>query len=462
MKKNKFVLTAIMILVSVFVFGCKPQTGPEQVKLTFTIPDTSFGTFSDGTFTKVITGYSGDTVSSRDIPTVIPNDGFKFENWTPSIPKYFPDKDTIYRANFERVLIKLTFLISDTSFGRFSDGTFSKVITGYSGERISSRDIPTVVPNDDFEFDGWTPSIPEFFPDIDTTYKANFKEIDPVIVKLTFYIQTSSPSYGSFSDGTSRKVITGIKGEKINISDIPTVVPNDDFEFDGWTPSVPEFFPDIDTTYKANFMKKAILHNIIYHLNGGISNGGNPSVYSSLDSPLLRLSSPIQKGYKFNGWTTDPNIDFFQYRSDSTSGKEEYSYCSVKDIEGDIELYATWYPDRHHILVGEYYVRVYYGHSVSDFFYYSDQDCTNIRYNKDISEIYGWKITNKTLKSTGKVVDFELIPENEQFLLLDENGKLLKNVPNCTDENGNWISDYNYIVRPDYSVKYPSKISVTD
>ena len=39
------------------------------------------------------------------------------------------------------------------------------------------------------------------------------------------------------------------------------------------------------------------------------------------------------------------------------------------------------------------------------------------------------------------------LEENAYFKLLDNNGQLLKNIENVTDENGNWIATCNYEVQ---------------
>ena len=48
----------------------------------------------------------------------------------------------------------------------------------------------------------------------------------------------------------------------------------------------------------------------------------------------------------------------------------------------------------------------------------------------------GWQAVCKNIE--GDI--WENLEENAYFKLLDNNGQLLKNIENVTDENGNWIA----------------------
>ncbi len=69
------------------------------------------------------------------------------------------------------------------------------------------------------------------------------------------------------------------------------------------------------------------LYSITYHLNGGINNAANPSVYSSSES--ITLLAPNRSGYKFTGWYGDSS---FSTKITGWSAGES----------GDKHLYAKW------------------------------------------------------------------------------------------------------------------------
>lgn len=76
------------------------------------------------------------------------------------------------------------------------------------------------------------------------------------------------------------------------------------------------------------FTETAInLYSITYHLNGGVNNAVNPTVYSSTES--VSLHAPTRSGYKFVGWYAE---SLFKTKVTGWSAGET----------GDKNLYAKW------------------------------------------------------------------------------------------------------------------------
>ncbi len=319
--------------------------------------------------------------------------------------------------------------------------------------------------------------LPDFFrntheENTDNTTTENTKPI----VKVKVILKIKNSGTGKFFDGTSKYELEGVPGENINICDIPgtkveekdnhsvysadaMVIPNDGYEFMWWEPSFPRVFPNEDTTYTAVIQKKVITYSITYHLNGGSISYPNPTTYTD-DEYAITLKTPSQEGYTFNGWTTDSEEDFFETKTRRGGGETDIFIVKGK---GDIDLYAKWYPNEYYIIMGDIYAHVFYGQNICDFFKFEfvmDQgtgDRSFYRFTREkcdykISEGYdGWILKTKILNRDGVKLSAKdyiyssiQIPESEQFMLIDENGNLIKNVPNCTDENGNWIGKDDY------------------
>ena len=94
----------------------------------------------------------GYTLNDFDIPETLPNDGFHFNHWTPTIdmPLYH---DTVFTAEFEQDVAQCTFDAGE--HGTISGN--SKVIKPL-GSTLTEGEIPTVNPNKGYKFIGWSAS----------------------------------------------------------------------------------------------------------------------------------------------------------------------------------------------------------------------------------------------------------------------------------------------------------------
>ena len=83
--------------------------------------------------------------------------------------------------------------------------------------------------------------------------------------------------------------------------DIPVITPEQGYTFDGWY-SDPLGTTPYEGEAKAYAFLRPIAYDLIYRLNGGVSD--NPSFYT-VQTPTFTLRAPEKEGYTFVGWTTD-------------------------------------------------------------------------------------------------------------------------------------------------------------
>lgn len=101
------------------------------------------------------------------------------------------------------------------------------------------------------------------------------------------------------------------------------------YEFVGWEGS----FINVSSDMKIRAQYQAKNYSIIYHLNGGSDNGGNPSTYTIEDSIVLKPAAG-KAGYQFTGW----------YQDEACEG-EVFTGIAQGTCK-NLELYAGWRDER--------------------------------------------------------------------------------------------------------------------
>ena len=276
-----------------------------------------------------------------------------------------------------------------------------------------------------------------------------------ISVSIAKYIDTTVTlvfkidSKGRFEDNTyGTKTITGNAGNPI--TGLPTVTAIDGYELALWEPEIPENFPNEDTTYTAIFSEAT--YSVTYHLNGGTATGSNPTDFV-WGTSYIPLTAPTRIGYTFSGWSyTNEGV--------SSSMTEKVYVNNMNNINnGNLDLNALWKPNTYYIILtphassGGCYARVLYNSNNLAFYNYmytstaaNATKYSNVEYSySPLSEqkYDGWQAVCKNIE--GDI--WENLEENAYFKLLDNNGQLLKNIENVTDENGNWIATCNYEVQ---------------
>ena len=133
--------------------------------------------YSVGTLHSVRTGLPG---TNLDLPTEPTRDGYSFNGWDPVVPSVFPSSDTTYTAKW----IELSEATSTISMYTGSEGTFIESITGNIGGSVPSVVNPKL---DGKSFAGWSPALPEVFPDEDLRVDATWVDSvsDLQVTKVT-------------------------------------------------------------------------------------------------------------------------------------------------------------------------------------------------------------------------------------------------------------------------------------
>ena len=208
-----------------------------------------------------------DYGSRLSAPTVT-RDGYTFVGWRPSFSGVVPAKDETYIALWR---IDLYVQIFDANGG---EGGMS--VTLKSGSAFSAP----IVTREGYTFVGWSPSVPDTVPTMDTTYVAQWR--------VNQYTQTFDANGGE--GGTS--VIQGY-GSALSA---PTVA-REGYTFIGWTPSVPTVVPTMNATYVAQWRVNQYMQ--IFNGNGGYGGAAMILDYgSALSAPTM-----TREGYTFIGWT---------------------------------------------------------------------------------------------------------------------------------------------------------------
>lgn len=171
------------------------------------------------------------------------------------------------------------------------------------GHIITTKDIPTVVPNKGYEFVGWTPN-PIGYEVLDCvvfTAQYTSKETRTIeeFVKVSFDAGTNGVLNGA-------KTIEVIKGTTLNITEIPVVMPNKGFQFTNWSPTINMPIND-DTLFVAEYKQEFVQCSFSAGEHGTLQ--GNSIIKKALGSSPLASEIPTvkpNKGYRFSGWNINP------------------------------------------------------------------------------------------------------------------------------------------------------------
>lgn len=136
-----------------FIFSAKyskketPVTPPyidEKNRVTFTAGTT--GTLSGSSTLEVPKGY---VLSASELPVVLPNSGYRFSKWSPSINQPI-ESDTLFIAEYSQDFVKCRF-----SAGEHGTLQGAQELLKPFGLTPLSSEVPTVKPHNGYEFTGW-------------------------------------------------------------------------------------------------------------------------------------------------------------------------------------------------------------------------------------------------------------------------------------------------------------------
>ena len=154
----------------------------------------------------------------------------------------------------------------------------------------------------------------------DITLYANFQDI---VLNITYVLNE-----GTLPTNAPK---TFVQGEGVALVN-PT---KEGYNFLGWstTEGSTTYITSIATSVKAdvklyaNFEKIKVYSNIVYELNGGQNPTNAPSQY--VEGVGVTLPTPTKAGYKFLGWTKDPQTT-------------DYITSICENTTGEVKVYAAW------------------------------------------------------------------------------------------------------------------------
>lgn len=194
--------------------------------------------------TTSFTVLKGSAWSSVTVPSYTANAGYKFDGWTPTFPAIITE-DATYTASFVHDATQYATITFEAGEGGTLNGTAS--FTVLKGSTWSSVTVPEAVASNGYTFKGWSASFPTTI-NADATFIAEFELIPTYSVVFV-------AGDGGTVEGTW--YFEGITAGALwsDVVTVPTPVPNDGYEFDKWSPELPDASTAIttDLTYTATF-----------------------------------------------------------------------------------------------------------------------------------------------------------------------------------------------------------------
>ena len=187
-------------------------------------------TIASGPYLTTISRNKGHIITTKDIPTIIAEEGYNFIGWNPNPIGHEVQEDIIFTAQYTRKnttapkaedkeeLVKVIFDAGTN--GVLKGGTSIEVSKGHI---LSKEEMPIVMANKGFLFTQWTPSINVPINN-DTLFTAEYKQ---EFAQCNF----SAGEHGTLQ---GNKVIKKPLGVTPIISEIPIVKPNKGYRFTGW------------------------------------------------------------------------------------------------------------------------------------------------------------------------------------------------------------------------------------
>lgn len=192
----------------------------------------------------------GTSLNARDLPTVMPNEGYEFVGWTPEPVGFVVTDDVTFTAQYNEVKVERAPLPKpDTVRISFSGGNNGVISGGSGGEYprghvVSESEKPSVTANSGWRFVNWSPDISEPVNQ-DTAFTAQYE-------RDTVHCIFNAGEHGTLKGKADYDVL---RGASLGDNVIPAVVPHKGYKFTGWDIS-PRGIINDDTTFTARYEKK--------------------------------------------------------------------------------------------------------------------------------------------------------------------------------------------------------------
>ena len=220
---------------------------------------------------------------------------------------YEPDYSKVYIGKIEEGVYKYTIDIIELEDDDIDVGpiTFTFNLNGGTINsspdnevRVGEKGTTFIMPQNPIKenniFDGWSPSVPDTF---DST-KSFIAKWTPMMNTFTFNLD------GGNVDGSgANQLRSGVYGAEVTKPKNPV---KNNFDFNGWSPSVPNKF-DGNKTFMAQWKPKT--YTITYNLNGGLYHNSavNPTRKVGYNNMPPEIE-PTKSGQTFMGWTPELTV----------------------------------------------------------------------------------------------------------------------------------------------------------
>lgn len=167
----------------------------QYVTVTFAAGDN--GSLSGAASFTVLNGTAWTSIS---VPNPIPNDGYKFDSWTPSFPSTITESVT-YTASFKAIPTYTVVFVSGSNGSISGTWYFDNILEGTLWSDAIT--VPVPVANSGYTFDSWSPALPESDVEItsDLTYTALFVTEQSATYRENYAASSNGGTY-AYSTGT--------------------------------------------------------------------------------------------------------------------------------------------------------------------------------------------------------------------------------------------------------------------
>ncbi len=164
--------------------NARPAPTPEQPKPEPTYHDCVFeagqyGSISSGSArTRRADGY---VLADDDVPSVEPEEGYRFTGWSPYPYGHVVNSDVVFTANYEKESAPEP-KYYDCVFDAGQHGTIksgSAQLRRADGYVLNAADLPSVEPQKGYKFKGWSPNPVGCVVDSDKVFSAEYEDVIP-------------------------------------------------------------------------------------------------------------------------------------------------------------------------------------------------------------------------------------------------------------------------------------------
>lgn len=209
-------------------------------------------------FTSINRRYGHILHGERDIPRVIPAEGFIFKAWSPDAPhgKIVKD-DVVYTA----VCLKPevvpggggddgdpSMLHVNFNLGENGTTTGQTYYEKHPGDMVGAGEVPTVEPKEGFKFIGWDQNPNDFVVNQDTEFIAQYEAVEKE--ETPFIVTFNEGEHGTLHGQTRYEKRAG---EHVLASEVPTVEPEEGYKFIGWDEQPNDHVVNEDVEFVAQY-----------------------------------------------------------------------------------------------------------------------------------------------------------------------------------------------------------------